>query len=106
MYISIYTYSHEEEEQSFSPPPDIAIPIPLGKDNTHLLHQPSDIHVHLPRAFGSRDMDTLTHKRAFIVLRMILIHVLYIKKTSCMKMEATLYCVHIVSILCSDELKK
>jgi hypothetical protein len=27
-------------------PPDTTLPIMLGKDNTHLLHQPSEIHVH------------------------------------------------------------
>jgi len=51
-------------------------------------------------------MDTLTHKRAFSVLRMILILVLIDQKSFCRKMEATLYCVHIVFIPCLDELEK
>ena len=74
VFYCLPNYWMPEEEQSSSPP-DTPIPILLGKDNTHLLHQPSDIHVHIPRAFGIRDMDTSTHKTAFSVLRMILINV-------------------------------
>jgi hypothetical protein len=62
-----------KEEQSSDPP----FPIPLGKDNTHVLHQPSDIHVCIfQEQLGYVISIPSAHKRTFIVVRMILILVL------------------------------
>jgi len=49
-------------------------------------------------------MDTSTHKRAFSVLRMILIHVLIDQENIPYESKAALYFVYIVFILSSDEL--
>ena len=46
------------EEEQFSILPDTACPILLAKDNAHLLHYPSVIHVHLPGAFWLPDMNS------------------------------------------------
>ena len=45
------------EEKQLPFPFDTTRPIPLGKDNTHVLHQPSDV---IPRAGWIRDIDAVS----------------------------------------------
>jgi hypothetical protein len=45
------------EEKQFPLPFDTTHSIPLGKDNTHVLHQPSDV---TPRAVWIRDINTIS----------------------------------------------
>ena len=71
-FYSLPNYWMPEKEPRPPVPPETALPIPLGKDNIHILHQPSNTHVHKPERLEC-DMDTSTHKRAFSVLRMILV---------------------------------
>jgi len=45
------------EEKQFPFPFDTSRPIPLGKENTHVLHQPSDV---IPRAGWIHDIDAVS----------------------------------------------
>jgi hypothetical protein len=53
-------------------PPDTTLPVPFDKDNTHLLNQPSDIHVCIyQERFGYMISIPSAHKSPFSVLRMV-----------------------------------
>ena len=53
-------------------PPDTTLPIPLGKGYTHMLHQPSDIHVYLyQERLGYVISIPSAYKRTFSIFRTI-----------------------------------
>jgi len=78
---------------------DTALSIPLGKDYTHLLHQPSDTKYIYPEHLGYVIWIPSTHNRAFSALRMIFIHVLIDQENFLYEDGAALYCVHYVYVV-------
>ena len=101
-FYSLPKYWMPEKEPRPPVPPETAIPIPLGKDNIHLLHQPSNIHVHKPERL---EYVIWTHRRTrehSVFLEWSLYSTHRSRKLSVWRWRP----LYIVFILCSDEGKK
>ena len=84
-------------------PSDTTFPTPLGKNNTYLLHQPKDIHVHLPRAVWIHDIDTTNAQENILCFKNVPYTYIHGPRKPSVHRCRQLY---VLFVLCADRARK